>query len=169
MVASIPGEDFVERRVTVPGHGIGLTPGGTGSLAAELPGVGDGSLSFETSCPLPSDPIPFEVTPQPWVVFLRGGRFRVEGLPACDRSVRIDTGGRRYDAGFSMAAAAETHARFERSRAPYLSNIPHDHPATTAADDPTIEPQGESDAEFGAVPTNDDASEPRRTSQAASR
>ncbi len=80
LTAAAPGRGVITQLVQLPGPGQ-LTLGGTGQIAGTVTGVTDGSLEvrFDGCAELHSIPIAHE----PRIVPVVGGRFVIDGAPAC--------------------------------------------------------------------------------------
>lgn len=82
ITAHAPGRGIVSTIVVAPREDVALQLGGTGTLAGTTTELVDGSfeLTFH-HCGAPSNAI--ELSEQPRIVLVRGGRFSVPDAPAC--------------------------------------------------------------------------------------
>ena len=97
------------QRVTVPGHGVQVTLAG-GALAGAVAGVADGSFTLRYDCAQSS------YGGRELLVPVRGGRYRVDGLPACDLRLTARTSQR--EAGGEVAIAADQTAQLDLDLTP---------------------------------------------------
>jgi len=83
VTAHVPGQGIASTHVTVPGRDVVLTLSGTGSIAGRVSGVDDGETFQLQLAGCVSDQGSVVVPPSTRVVPVDGGRFQVDGLPAC--------------------------------------------------------------------------------------
>ncbi len=91
--AHVPGRGVAWAMATVPGPEVRLTLSGTGAIGGAVQGLDNGTFSLELAgCAVGGGAV--NVDRQTILVPVRGGRYRVEGLPACRLSFAIRAGGR---------------------------------------------------------------------------
>ena len=125
VTATLPGEGFVERKVTVPSHDVDLTLGGTGSIAGTIAGVADGAVSMEVSaCEL--HPSRFRPTRgDVRLVSVRDGRFHIDGVPACELSVSAHAGSESALVNVTVGRGRPTATSLDLApKAPIVVNDP---------------------------------------------
>lgn len=76
-VSVVTARGAARQRVTVPGHGVRITVAG-GALAGTVTGVADGSFTLRYDCAQSG------YGGRELLVPVRGGRYQLDGLPACD-------------------------------------------------------------------------------------
>jgi len=82
LTATAPGRGIVETTVVAPKSDVELQLAGTGRIAGTTTDLLDGSIEVSfLQCGNDADPI--ELAPDPRIVPVRGGRFVIDGAPAC--------------------------------------------------------------------------------------
>ncbi|HEY4122792.1 MAG TPA: carboxypeptidase regulatory-like domain-containing protein [Byssovorax sp.] len=132
ITAAVPGKGFVERHITVPSHDVELVLGGTGSIAGTIAGVADGAVSMDVSaCEL--HPSRFRPTRSDVrLVSVHDGRFRIDGVAACQLSVSARAGGESALVNVTVGRGGATAASLDLAPKPAI-----------AIDDPRVEPAPE--------------------------
>ena len=94
----VPGQGLANARLTAPSRGSVLTLSGTGSLVGAVKGIDDGAFSVEIDCA--SESPSYGESQERFMAAVRGGNYRIDGLPACSASIVARNGGartRRFD------------------------------------------------------------------------
>jgi hypothetical protein len=126
VTASVPGEGFVQKRVVVPAHDVALALGGTGAIAGNVAGVDDGAVAMEVSpCGL-DGPGLWGPRADVRLVPVHGGRFRIDGVPACDLKLQVRVGERVARADVAVAAGRDSPASLDLSPPPAVVEAPPD-------------------------------------------
>ncbi len=103
--AHVPGQGAAWVMATVPGPEVVLRLSGTGSLAGRVEGIDDGTFLLEIgACAIGGGAV--GIDHQTILVPVRGGRYRVDGLPACRLSLAVRAG-TRYVPGELEVRAGE--------------------------------------------------------------
>ena len=104
--ASAEGMGAVVTHTSVPAQGVDLTMSGTGTLVGKVLGVSEGSVLLAAqSCAIGGDVMPIEFRR---VVSVIGGTYRLDGVPACELTLRVDHGSRPVFVGATVTAGGET-------------------------------------------------------------
>ncbi len=104
VTAYVEGQGATTTVVTAPGRDHTLRLAGTGTLTGQVKGVTDGSFRLATlMCHQDGHQV---VTLAQHLVIVRGGSYRLDGLPACDLTVEASTPSRRRRATVSIASGA---------------------------------------------------------------
>lgn len=83
LTAYAPGRGVISTVVTSPSAGVRLQLGGTGTVDGTVQGLTNGSFELQLAgCSL--DGTPIKITEDTRLVSVRGGRFTLSDLPACD-------------------------------------------------------------------------------------
>ena len=88
LTATAPGRGVVAATVSTPAPAARLALGGTGRIAGTVTGIADGSfeVAFE-ACAGVDRGEPLRVAHEPQIVRVIGGRFAIDGAPACALSL----------------------------------------------------------------------------------
>lgn len=106
ITAYAPGRGVATQTVTSPQHDVSIALSGTGSIVGTSSKIGDGSFLFDIeSC---EDGTTLELPPDPWIVIVRGGRFRIDDLPACNLRIAMTWRGVTENATFAITAGGTT-------------------------------------------------------------
>lgn len=81
IVARAPGLGLAEAIVTAPAGELHLRMSGVGGLTGAARGLADGTFEVDVECEMVGTT--WGRTSERFLVVVRGGRFRVDGLPAC--------------------------------------------------------------------------------------
>lgn len=93
VTTSVDGDGAAVARVQAPADAVDLRLSGTGALEGAVTGLGDGPLTLTVLlCARDADEIALDLRR---AVTVTGGRYRVDGLPACDLVVQFEQGERR--------------------------------------------------------------------------
>jgi hypothetical protein len=89
VIASAPGRGIVTQTVVAPRAELRIQLAGTGRIEGTTTDLGTGSFEawFE-GCKLAPD-VPVTVAHEPRIVQVRGGRFTIDGAPACALGLEI--------------------------------------------------------------------------------
>jgi hypothetical protein len=87
LTAYAPGRGVISTVVTSPSANVRLQLGGTGTLEGTVKGFANGSFELVfAGCSVDGNPI--KITEVARLVSVRGGKFTVDGLPACSLTAR---------------------------------------------------------------------------------
>jgi len=116
VTASAPGRGIVVANVVAPRDGVRLQLGGTGRLEGTTTALGNGS--FELAFEACSDAVnvahePMAVAREPRIVVVRGGRFAIEGVPACHLAFVTRAGGQQRRGQATITAGATAHVELD--------------------------------------------------------
>jgi hypothetical protein len=113
ITAHVPGKGVASARAQVPGAGVELVLSGTGALAGTVEGVDDGE-TFQLTIQGCSADAGSVVMPQTTrVVPVLGGRYRVDGLPACDLLVQARSPARTVMTQATIVAGSVASTHFD--------------------------------------------------------
>ena len=120
LTASAPGRGVLTELVQVPGH-FQLALGGTGRIAGSVTGITDGSLEvrFDACAELHDIAIAHE----PRIVPVIGGRFTIDGAPACRLSLTARW--RNTEIALDVAVAANATSTVELELGPPREKLVH--------------------------------------------
>jgi hypothetical protein len=105
VTASIDGAGAIAEAVTAPRRGVRLRLGGAGVLVGSAAGVDGGAVSLELG-PCRDDLMPEgPALARRWIP-VRDGRYRLDGVPACDRLAVFRAAGHIEEHWISVAAGA---------------------------------------------------------------
>ncbi|MCA9674392.1 MAG: carboxypeptidase regulatory-like domain-containing protein, partial [Myxococcales bacterium] len=107
--AHVPGQGVAWTTASVPGPEVVLQLSGTGSVAGEVTGMVDGTLAIEVDgCGVGGGAV--GVDRQTVLAPVSGGRYRVDGLPACRLAMTIRTPGRTLQTDVEVPAGGVARA-----------------------------------------------------------
>ena len=102
VTAYVDGEGATTARLTSPSRGNTLTLGGTGTIAGTVDGITDGSFALSVvECVRDGSYVGAQAR---HLVTVRGGAFRLDGLPACDLVIEVGRATRRRRLGVHVDA-----------------------------------------------------------------
>ena len=88
--------------VSAPTHGLELRMSGTGTLTGKVVGVSDGAVTLTArACGLADDVVAIEFRR---VISVVGGRYRLDGVPACQLNLQVEHAGRALFLEATVAA-----------------------------------------------------------------
>jgi hypothetical protein len=106
LVTTAAGRGLAIAKVTVPGPPVALKLSGTGRIAGTITGVTTGTLAVAyeacTDALVANRAIP--IAPEPQLVPVRGGRFELDDVPACDLALVATWRGQSARAQVAVAA-----------------------------------------------------------------
>ncbi len=89
----VPGQGVGTARVSAPSRGTVITLSGTGSLVGAVKGMDDGAFGVEVDCM--SEGPSYGETGERYLASVRGGTYRIDGLPACVATIVARNGSQR--------------------------------------------------------------------------
>jgi hypothetical protein len=92
--ATVEGQGQVQRKVSVPAHGIALGLGGTGTVVGTTKGLAEGvvAVMIGACSNLDGADVPSMATGGTRLAPVHGGTFRLDGVPACQLDVAVRAG-----------------------------------------------------------------------------
>lgn len=91
--ARVPGHGVTTARISVPSRGHVLQLSGTGSMTGSVKGITDGAFAVEVDCSM--DAPSYGESGERFLASVRGGTYRIDGLPACHAMMRVRNGAHR--------------------------------------------------------------------------
>lgn len=106
VASTADGVGAMVTHTSAPNHGMELRMSGTGSLTGKVAGVTDGSVTLTArACGLGDDVLAIEFRR---VVSVVGGRYDLDGVPACQLNLQVEHGGRALFLEAAVAAGGAT-------------------------------------------------------------
>lgn len=154
LTAYAPGRGVISTIVTSPSANVRLQLGGTGTLEGTVKGFTTGSFELVfASCSVDGNRV--KITEVARLVSVRGGRFTVDGLPACELTARAKWRDTVHGLTVSLAPNTKTPVEldFEGGAAAVEDDAPIDDESLeleipdeidTPADEPYVPPNADS-------------------------
>lgn len=106
ITSSAPGRGIVVAQVTVPSQSVHLVLNGTGRVAGTTTSLVDGVIAVSfTSCSdaFDAQKHPMQIAHDPRLVPVRGGRFVIDDVPACQLAFTVRWHGTETETGIDVA------------------------------------------------------------------
>jgi hypothetical protein len=106
ITSSAPGRGIVVAQITVPGPDVHLVLNGTGRVAGTTTSLVDGVIAVSfTSCSdaFDAQKRPMQIAHDPRLVPVRGGRFVIDDVPACQLAFTVRWHGADTETGIDVA------------------------------------------------------------------
>lgn len=156
VVARVPGQGLATARVKTPGRDVTLRLSGTGALEGKTRGMVDGVFTLEADCT--GVRLYGGDTADRFVVSVRGGTYRVEGVPACAARI-IGRSALWHTAAHDVAVSPGGTATLDLDLSALVSKqalgFVHDasgqpiaHALVRVADQPGLQTQSDEDGRF---------------------
>ncbi len=93
VTATVEGAGQVQRRISVPAHGVALGLSGTGTVIGTTTGVDEGMVALMFgACSTGDVDVPSMTAAATRLAPVHGGRFRIDGVPACQLEIAARAG-----------------------------------------------------------------------------
>jgi Carboxypeptidase regulatory-like domain len=160
VTATVDGQGAVQQKVSVPGHGVDLTLGGTGALSGTVAGLSDGEMDLVVGACKNDAGVNLPGATHR-LVPVRGGSFHLDGLAACATTISAQAAGRRQQMDITIEANRDTVTHFDFSARSQTAVLDDDQ-AGDAGQPPDVDIDDVPDVDDGPDPQTGD--EPRRPS-----
>lgn len=106
VASTADGVGAVVTHTSAPSHDLELRMSGTGTLIGSVAGVTDGSVTLTAhACGLADDVVAIEFRR---VISVAAGRYRLDGVPACQLNLQVEHGGRAVFLEAAVTAGGTT-------------------------------------------------------------
>ncbi|MCE9580362.1 MAG: carboxypeptidase regulatory-like domain-containing protein [Deltaproteobacteria bacterium] len=114
VTATVDGAGQVQRRITVPAHGVALGLSGTGTVVGTTKGLDEGMVALMFgACSTGDVDVPNMTAAATRLAPVHGGHFRIDGVPACQLDIAARAGSQTEVQSVTVTKDREASVSFD--------------------------------------------------------